>query len=61
MIKRIKSLYLLLVILPVFAWGETQVSDIEFASLPGEQFEIKLLFTDERHGQRPMKSVIRLA
>lgn len=47
MIKRIKSLYFLLVILPVFAWGETQVSDIEFASLPGEQFEIKLLFTDK--------------
>lgn len=47
MIKRIKSLFLLLVILPVFAWGETKVTDIEFASLPGEQFEIKLLFTEK--------------
>lgn len=47
MIKRIKSLFLLLVILPVFAWGEAKVTDIEFASLPGEQFEIKLLFTEK--------------
>jgi type IV pilus assembly protein PilQ len=47
MISRIKNLYLLLVILPVFAWGETQVTDIEFASLPGEQFEIKLQFSEK--------------
>jgi type IV pilus assembly protein PilQ len=45
--SRIKNLYLLLVILPVFAWGETQVTDIEFASLPGEQFEIKLQFSEK--------------
>jgi type IV pilus assembly protein PilQ len=47
MISRIKNLYLLLVILPVFAWGEPQVTDIEFASLPGEQFEIKLQFSEK--------------
>ena len=46
MISRIKNLYLLLVILPGFAWGETQVTDIEFASLPGDQFEIKLQFSE---------------
>ncbi len=46
MISRIKNWYLLLVILPGFAWGEVQVTDIEFASLPGEQFEIKLLFSE---------------
>jgi len=47
MISRIKKLYLLLVILPGFAWGEVQVTDIEFAALPGEQFEIKLLFSEK--------------
>ena len=47
MISRIKKLYLFLVILPGFAWGEVQVTDIEFASLPGEQFEIKLLFSEK--------------
>jgi type IV pilus assembly protein PilQ len=47
MISRIKKLYLFLVILPMVAWGEVQVTDIEFASLPGEQFEIKLLFTEK--------------
>ncbi|MDG1818889.1 MAG: type IV pilus secretin PilQ [Porticoccaceae bacterium] len=47
MISRIKNWYLLLVILPGFAWGEVQVTDIEFASLPGEQFEIKLLFSEK--------------
>ncbi len=46
MISRIKKLYLFLVILPAFAWGEVQVTDIEFASLPGEQFEIKLQFSE---------------
>jgi len=46
MISRIKNLYLLLVMLPVFAWGEVQVTDIEFASLPGEQFEIILQFSE---------------
>ena len=47
MISQIKKLYLLLVILPGFAWGEVQVTDIEFAALPGEQFEIKLLFSEK--------------
>ena len=47
MISRIKNLYLLLMILPVFAWGEAQVTDIEFASLPGDQFEIKLQFSEK--------------
>ena len=47
MISRIKKLYLFLVILPAFAWGEVQVTDIEFASLPGEQFEIKLQFSEK--------------
>jgi type IV pilus assembly protein PilQ len=47
MISRIKKLYLFLVILPMVAWGEVQITDIEFASLPGEQFEIKLLFTEK--------------
>jgi type IV pilus assembly protein PilQ len=46
MMSRIKNLYLLLVILPGFAWGEVKVTDIEFASLPGEQFEIRLLFSE---------------
>jgi type IV pilus assembly protein PilQ len=46
MMSRIKNLYLLLLILPGFAWGEVQVTDIEFASLPGEQFEIVLQFSE---------------
>ena len=47
MISKIKrNLYVLLAILPTLAWGEVQVKDIEFASLPGDQFEIKLMFSD---------------
>lgn len=46
MISKIKrNLYVLLAILPTLAWGEVQVKDIQFASLPGDQFEIKLMFS----------------
>ena len=46
MISKIKrNLYVLLAILSTLAWGEVQVKDIQFASLPGDQFEIKLMFS----------------
>jgi len=46
MISKIKrNLYVLSAILPTLAWGEVQVKDIQFASLPGDQFEIKLMFS----------------
>ena len=47
MISQMRKLYLLLVILPGFAWGEVQLTDVEFAPFPGEQFEIKLLFSEK--------------
>ena len=48
MISRIKrNIYFLLVLLPGLAGAATQVTDIEFASLQGDQFEIKLQFSEQ--------------
>ena len=48
MISRIKrNIYFLLALLPGLAGAATQVTDIEFASLQGDQFEIKLQFSEQ--------------
>tara|TARA_B110000879_G_scaffold28576_1_gene38963 strand:- start:373 stop:1533 length:1161 start_codon:yes stop_codon:yes gene_type:complete len=48
MISRIKrNIYFLLALLPGLASAATQVTDIEFASLQGDQFEIKLQFSEQ--------------
>ncbi len=48
MISRIKrNIYFLLALLPALAGAATQVTDIEFASLQGDQFEIRLQFSEQ--------------
>ena len=48
MISRIKrNIYFLLALLPGLASAATQVTDIEFASLQGDQFEIRLQFSEQ--------------
>ena len=48
MISRIKcNIYFLLALLPGLAGAATQVTDIEFASLQGGQFEIRLQFSEQ--------------
>jgi type IV pilus assembly protein PilQ len=48
MISRIKcNIYFLLALLPGLAGAATQVTDIEFASLQGDQFEIRLQFSEQ--------------
>ena len=48
MISRIKrNIYFLLALLPGLANAATQVTDIEFASLQGDQFEIRLQFSEQ--------------
>tara|TARA_B110000902_G_scaffold97656_1_gene115438 strand:+ start:15362 stop:17638 length:2277 start_codon:yes stop_codon:yes gene_type:complete len=48
MISRIKrNIYFLLALLPGLTGAATQVTDIEFASLQGDQFEIKLQFSEQ--------------
>lgn len=52
MISRVKQMvrqcwYLPVLALSGFSWGETQVTDIDFASLPGDQFEITLSFSEQ--------------
>lgn len=48
MISRIKrNIYFLLALLPGLANAATQVTDIEFASLQGDQFEIRLQFSEK--------------
>ena len=48
MISRIKcNMYFLLALLPGLAGAATQVTDIEFASLQGDQFEIRLQFSEQ--------------
>ncbi|MDA7853205.1 AMIN domain-containing protein, partial [Porticoccaceae bacterium] len=48
MMSRIKrNMYFVLALLPCFSWAANQITDIEFMSLQGEEFEIRLQFSDE--------------
>lgn len=48
-VKRIarNSFFPIAMSLAAFSWGEAQVTDIGFASLPGNRFEVKLSFSEQ--------------